>query len=68
MNEPPSAKETDVADPQRYDYEDPRYREPDGGTGLVGYAAIKYAAIVIIVLAILAFSAWYLIPALTGNG
>jgi hypothetical protein len=46
---------------------DPEYREPDGG-GLVGYAAIKYAAIVIIVLAILAFLAWYLIPAITGNG
>jgi hypothetical protein len=28
-----------------------------------GYAAIKYTAIVIIVLAILAFLAWYVIPA-----
>jgi hypothetical protein len=56
-----------MADPQRPDY-DPGYREPDGGRGLVGYAAIKYAAIVIIVLAILAFLAWYLIPAVTGNG
>jgi hypothetical protein len=35
--------------------------EPEGN-GLVGYAAIKYTAIVIIVLAILAFIAWYLIP------
>jgi hypothetical protein len=35
-------------------------REP--GNGLVGYAAIKYAAIVIIVLAILAFLAWYVLP------
>jgi hypothetical protein len=43
------------------------YREP-GGNGLVGYAAIKYAAFLIIVLAILAFLAWYLIPAITGNG
>lgn len=32
------------------------------GDGLVGYAAIKYTAIVIIVLAILAFLAWYVIP------
>ncbi|MGH2660861.1 MAG: hypothetical protein ACRDHS_14670 [Actinomycetota bacterium] len=37
-------------------------REPDGSSGLVGYAAIKYAAIVIIVLSILAFLAWYIIP------
>lgn len=34
--------------------------EPSGG--LVGYAAIKYAAIVIIVLAILGFLAFYLLP------
>ena len=34
----------------------PEVREPEG-SGLVGYAAIKYAAIVIIVLAILAFLA-----------
>jgi hypothetical protein len=38
--------------------------EPEGN-GLVGYAAIKYTAIVIIVLAILAFLAWYLIPQFT---
>jgi hypothetical protein len=31
--------------------------------GLTGYAAIKYTAIVIIVLAILAFLAWYIVPA-----
>ena len=37
--------------------------EPDRG-GLTGYAAIKYSAIVIIVLAILAFLAWYVIPKL----
>jgi hypothetical protein len=30
---------------------------------LTGYAAIKYTAIVIIVLAILAFLAWYIVPA-----
>jgi len=39
----------------------PEVREPEG-SGLVGYAAIKYAAIVIIVLAILAFVAWYILP------
>jgi hypothetical protein len=38
--------------------------EPDHGEGLVGYAAIKYTAIVIIVLAILAFLAWYVLPRL----
>jgi hypothetical protein len=38
--------------------------EPENN-GLVGYAAIKYSAIVIIVLAILAFIAWYLIPQFT---
>jgi hypothetical protein len=36
--------------------------EPES-SGLAGFAAIKYTAIVIIVLAILAFIAWYLIPA-----
>lgn len=39
--------------------------DPEGSHGLVGYAAVKYAAIVIIVLAILAFLAWYVIPKLT---
>jgi hypothetical protein len=34
-------------------------------SGLVGYAAIKYTAIVVIVLAILAFLAWYVLPRLT---
>ena len=37
--------------------------EPDRGS-LTGYAAIKYSAIVIIVLAILAFLASYVIPKL----
>jgi hypothetical protein len=32
------------------------------GNGIVGYAAIKYTAIVVIVLAILAFVAWYILP------
>jgi len=36
----------------------PEVREPEG-SGLVGYAAIKYAAIVVIVLAIVA---WYILP------
>jgi hypothetical protein len=40
-------------------------RDPEGGSGLVGYAAIKYVAIVAIVIAILVFLALYLIPALT---
>jgi cell division septal protein FtsQ len=39
----------------------PEVREPEGN-GLVGYAAIKYTAIVVIVLAILAFVAWYILP------
>ena len=38
----------------------PAPAEPD--SGLAGYAAIKYTAIVVIVLAILAFLAWYVIP------
>ena len=55
------------------------YREPDhahesapapatvheGSNGVVGYAAIKYTAIVVIVLAILAFIAFYIIPTIT---
>ncbi|HEX9124192.1 MAG TPA: hypothetical protein VF984_12700 [Actinomycetota bacterium] len=40
-------------------------REPESN-GLVGYAAIKYTAIVVIVLAILAFLAWYILPKVTG--
>ena len=39
----------------------------DESNGVVGFAAIKYTAIVVIVLAILAFIALYVIPALTGN-
>ncbi|MDH4111499.1 MAG: hypothetical protein OEV60_02310 [Actinomycetota bacterium] len=37
--------------------------EPGGG--LVGYAAIKYTAIVVIVLAILGFLGLYVLPRLT---
>jgi hypothetical protein len=51
----------EVAMSEQDHYHDSPVREPEGN-GLVGYAAIKYAAIVIIVLAILAFIAWYLIP------
>ncbi|MGH2637532.1 MAG: hypothetical protein ACRDHU_15485 [Actinomycetota bacterium] len=47
-------------------YRDERHvHEPsvrEESDGLVGYAAIKYTAIVVIVLAILAFLAWYVLP------
>jgi hypothetical protein len=43
----------------------PVVHDPEPGSGLVGYAAIKYVAIVAIVVAILVFLAVYLIPALT---
>jgi len=36
---------------------------PEPESGWTGYAAVKYTAIVVIVLAILAFLAWYVIPA-----
>jgi hypothetical protein len=45
-----------------YDYEHHHVtNEPDRGSW-TGYAAIKYTAIVIVVLAILAFLAWYIVP------
>jgi hypothetical protein len=47
---------------QLTDQRDP-IQEPESNS-LVGYAAIKYAAIVIIVLSILAFIAWYVLPRL----
>jgi hypothetical protein len=50
--------------PEHHHHDEPTAREPEGD-GLVGYAAIKYVAIVAIVLAILVFLAMYLIPALT---
>jgi hypothetical protein len=37
-------------------------RDPEPGSGFVGYAAIKYTAIVVIVLAILGFLAFYVLP------
>jgi hypothetical protein len=51
-------------EPHRHE-ETPPVRDPEGGSGLVGYAAIKYVAIVVIVIAILVFLGAYLIPALT---
>jgi hypothetical protein len=51
----------------RHVHEEP-VREPESSSGgLVGFAAIKYTAIVIIVLAILGFIAFYLIPAVTNR-
>jgi hypothetical protein len=43
-----------------YEYHE---HDPEPGSGMTGFAAIKYTAIVIIVLAILAFLAWYVVPA-----
>jgi hypothetical protein len=43
--------------------DDHTYSPEPESSGLTGFAAIKYSAIVIIVLAILAFIAWYVIPA-----
>jgi hypothetical protein len=42
-----------------HSHDSPVHEESDG---IVGYAAIKYTAIVVIVLAILAFIAWYILP------
>jgi hypothetical protein len=62
------------ARPERLDHlggEQMSYREDhhthdspvhEGSDGIVGYAAIKYTAVVVIVLAILAFIAWYILP------
>ena len=51
--------------PEHHHHDEAPVREPENGGGLVGYAAIKYVAIVAIVIAILVFLALYLIPALT---
>ena len=52
--------------PEPHRHEEPTpVHDPEGGSGLVGYAAIKYVAIVVIVIAILVFLGMYLIPALT---
>jgi hypothetical protein len=45
---------------EQHVHEQPTVREESNG--VVGYAAIKYTAIVVIVLAILAFLAWYVLP------
>ena len=52
-------------EPEHHHHDEAPVRDPEGGSGLVGYAAIKYVAIVVIVLAILVFLALYLIPALS---
>ncbi len=70
-----------MSDPLRDDYEhrdveEHRVVEPveehkavePENRNLVGYAAIKWTAIAIIVIAILYFLAVYLLPALTGRG
>jgi hypothetical protein len=44
-----------------HDREPAQIREPESNS-LVGYAAIKYVAIVVIVLAILGFLAFYVLP------
>jgi hypothetical protein len=59
------AKGTMSMTPEHHHHDEPATRDPEGGSGLVGYAAIKYIAIVAIVIAILVFLAVYLIPALT---
>ena len=41
---------------------EPPVTDPERSGGLVGFAAIKYTAIVVIVLAILGFLAFYLLP------
>lgn len=51
---------------ERHTHEPTMVHEPENSGGLVGFAAIKYTAIVIIVLAILAFLGWYVLPAITG--
>jgi hypothetical protein len=52
--------EVEIMSHPSYEYHE---HDPEPGSGLTGYAAIKYTAIVIIVLAILAFLAWYVVPA-----
>ncbi len=53
-----------MSDGEHHTHE-PTPREPDSSGGLVGFAAIKYTAIVVIVLAILGFIAFYVIPQFT---
>ena len=53
--------EVEIMSHPSYEYHE---HDPEPGSGLTGYAAIKYTAIVIIVLASLAFLAWYIDPAI----
>jgi hypothetical protein len=47
--------EVEIMSHPSYEYHE---HDPEPSSGLTGYAAIKYTAIVIIVLAMLAFLAW----------
>ena len=62
MSGAPSQKEARMS---TYHSHEPTTPEPE--SGWTGFAAIKYTAIVVIVLAILAFLAWYVLPALGGD-
>jgi hypothetical protein len=53
--------EVEIMSHPSYEYHE---HDPERGSGMTGFAAIKYTAIVIIVLAILAFLAWYIVPKL----
>jgi hypothetical protein len=55
-----AAQEVETMSHPGYEYHE---HDPEPGSGMTGFAAIKYTAIVIIVLAILAFLAWYIVPA-----
>ncbi len=48
-------------EPDTHDHA-PDVRDPERSGGIVGYAAIKYTAVVVIVLAILGFLALYVLP------
>ena len=52
-------EESTMSDPYRHSHEVEPVREPETGNGLVSFAAIKYSAIAVIVLAIFA---WYVLP------
>jgi hypothetical protein len=54
-----------MSDPYRHTHEVEPVHEPETGNGIVGFAAIKYTAIVVIVLAILLFLGYVILPRLT---
>jgi len=54
-----AVREVEIMSHPSYEYHE---HDPEPGSGMTGFAAIKYSAIVIIVLAILAFLAWYIVP------